>query len=209
MAFLAPLNPSAHSETIIIPITLRSWVQSNGYYPGANATSNYVALVGSHNNFFAWNLSGRSAATISSATLYLNSSNVSGSGTYSIYDVSSSTASLLNPGNTLTSVAAFSDLGGGNSYGSTSYSSASNGQYSVINFNTAGIAALQAAWGVGFFDIGGAAVGTGMIFGGSSSVPTSQTYLSVDIVPEPSALSLLVVGLGGVIALRRVRRKAD
>ena len=28
-------------------------------------------------------------------------------------------------------------------------------------------------------------------------------------VPEPSALSLLVVGLGGVIALRRIRRKAD
>ncbi|NDE46733.1 MAG: PEP-CTERM sorting domain-containing protein [Betaproteobacteria bacterium] len=32
---------------------------------------------------------------------------------------------------------------------------------------------------------------------------------SVASVPEPSALSLLVVGLGGVIALRRVRRKAD
>lgn len=28
-------------------------------------------------------------------------------------------------------------------------------------------------------------------------------------VPEPSAVSLLVVGIGGVIALRRVRRKAD
>ena len=28
-------------------------------------------------------------------------------------------------------------------------------------------------------------------------------------VPEPSALSLLAVGLGGMIALRRVRRKAD
>lgn len=28
-------------------------------------------------------------------------------------------------------------------------------------------------------------------------------------VPEPSALALLVVGLGGVVALRRVRRKAD
>jgi len=30
-----------------------------------------------------------------------------------------------------------------------------------------------------------------------------------DNVPEPSAASLLAVGLGGVIALRRVRRKAD
>ena len=28
-------------------------------------------------------------------------------------------------------------------------------------------------------------------------------------VPEPSALSLMVLGLGGVVALRRIRRKAD
>ena len=31
----------------------------------------------------------------------------------------------------------------------------------------------------------------------------------VTAVPEPSALSLLAVGLGGVIALRRVRRRTD
>jgi len=29
------------------------------------------------------------------------------------------------------------------------------------------------------------------------------------VVPEPSALSLLAVGLGGVIVLRRVRRRTD
>ena len=31
----------------------------------------------------------------------------------------------------------------------------------------------------------------------------------VNAVPEPSAFSLLVLGFGGVVALRRVRRKAD
>ncbi len=46
---------------------------------------------------------------------------------------------------------------------------------------------------------------------GLSSATTGAEAMSVSVasVPEPSALSLLVVGLGGVIALRRVRRKAD
>ena len=39
--------------------------------------------------------------------------------------------------------------------------------------------------------------------------PDSINTIAQSVVPEPSALSLLVVGLGGVIALRRVRRKAD
>ena len=40
---------------------------------------------------------------------------------------------------------------------------------------------------------------------GTSFNATSST----SSVPEPSALSLLAVGLGGMVALRRVRRKAD
>ena len=206
--FVALFGAPAHSQ-ILIPVTLRSWVASDGYFPGANATANYVAVPGSYNNFFGWNLSGRAAASIVSATLYLNntSTGVTGSGTYSIYDVSSSTASLLNPGNEVrapSALAAFTDLGSGTSYGSISYSSSLAGQYAVINLNSSGIAALQAAWGSGYFNIGGAAAGTGMIFGGSAPIPTSQTYLSV-VVPEPSVLSLLAFGLGGLAILRRRR----
>ena len=37
-------------------------------------------------------------------------------------------------------------------------------------------------------------------------VPVNALRLST--VPEPSALSLLVVGMGGVMALRRIRRIA-
>ena len=46
---------------------------------------------------------------------------------------------------------------------------------------------------------------------GLSSATTGAETISTSVasVPEPSALSLLVVGLGGVIALRRVHRKAD
>ncbi len=34
-------------------------------------------------------------------------------------------------------------------------------------------------------------------------------FANLTAIPEPSALSLLAMGIGGVIALRRVRRKAD
>lgn len=45
---------------------------------------------------------------------------------------------------------------------------------------------------------------------GSGIDPTPYVNaMTVTQVPEPSALSLLAVGLGGVMALRRVRRKAD
>ncbi len=46
---------------------------------------------------------------------------------------------------------------------------------------------------------------------GLSSATTGAETISTSVasVPEPSAFSLLVMGLGGLIALRRVRRKAD
>jgi len=46
---------------------------------------------------------------------------------------------------------------------------------------------------------------------GLSSATTGAETISTSVasVPEPSALSLLVVGLGGLIALRRVRRRTD
>ena len=46
---------------------------------------------------------------------------------------------------------------------------------------------------------------------GLSSATTAAETISTSVasVPEPSAFSLLVVGLGGLIALRRVRRKSD
>lgn len=40
-----------------------------------------------------------------------------------------------------------------------------------------------------------------------TSYNTIEATTNVALVPEPSALSLLVVGLGGLVALRRVRRK--
>ena len=46
---------------------------------------------------------------------------------------------------------------------------------------------------------------------GLSSATTAAETISTSVasIPEPSALSLLVLGLGGVVALRRFRRSAD
>jgi hypothetical protein len=49
-------------------------------------------------------------------------------------------------------------------------------------------------------------LGTGGAF---SPTGGGVVQTSCDMVPEPSAVSLLAIGFGGWIALRRVRRKTD
>jgi hypothetical protein len=209
------VSEQTRSETIIIPVTYRGYVQSNGSSPGgASGGNNFLVIPGSYNNWFGFSLGSQTAASISSAKLYLfNTSSslsgyngVAGSGTYTIWDVSSSTKSLLNSGTTTAGTSAFSDLGGGTAYGSVSYSTADNGKYMVIDLNSTGLADLQSAYGSGFFNVGGSAAGTGNVFAYSGGfVNQNQTYLEVISVPEPSALSLLAVGLGGLALVRRRR----
>jgi hypothetical protein len=50
---------------------------------------------------------------------------------------------------------------------------------------------------------------TGAPVSGSQTDTNPYVNAVMVTVPEPSAFSLLAVGLGGVMALRRVRRKAD
>ena len=57
------------------------------------------------------------------------------------------------------------------------------------------------------FDVPASGNYTTFLFNGNTSAKVSG--FGVAGVPEPSAVSLLVVGLGGVMAMRRVRRKAD
>jgi hypothetical protein len=70
-----------------------------------------------------------------------------------------------------------------------------NALYQLVDISTAstGIAPGQPGFSSGT-----------TIYKGNYGNPTDNLA-----VPEPSAASLLAVGLGGVIALRRVRRKAD
>lgn len=71
-----------------------------------------------------------------------------------------------------------------------------NALYQLVDISTAstGIAPGQPGYSSGT-----------PIYRGNYGNPTDNTAA----VPEPSALSLLAVGLGGVIALRRVRRRTD
>ena len=75
-----------------------------------------------------------------------------------------------------------------------------------FNFTVSGISGGQATWA------GNNSTDSSNLvkpqFTASANTSTDNGAI-LSIVPEPSALSLLVVGLGGVIALRRVRRKAD
>ena len=200
---------SAQAQTIILPVTYRGYVQSSGNSSGGSATKNFVAnhpgSITPTISWFGFDLSGQTATSIVSAKLYLYnpSTGVTGNGTYTLWDVSSASKSLLNTSGFSGQTAVYADLGGGTSYASRNFTTADNANYMVFDLNSAGLADLQAAWGTGFFDIGGAATGNSA-FANSNTVLQNQTYL--EIVPEPSALSLVGVGFVVMAVVRRRNR---
>ena len=62
---------------------------------------------------------------------------------------------------------------------------------------------------VGFIGLVSTSAFSSVIFSSISNVRPQIDNFEANAVPEPSAGALLVVGLGGVMALRRLRRKAD
>jgi len=191
---------------IILPVTYRGYVQSSGNSSGGGVTKNFVAnhpgSITPTISWFGFDLSGQTATSIVSAKLYLYnpSSGITGNGTYTLWDVSSASKNLLNTTGFSGQTSVYADLGGGTSYGSRSFTTADNGNYMIFDLNASGLADLQTSWGSGFFHIGGAATGNSA-FANSNTVLQNQTYL--EIVPEPSTFSLLVLGLGGIAAIRR------
>ena len=218
LALALGMAPTAYSA-IILPTTYRGYVQDNGSGDGANAQNNFLAIQGTYNNWFGFDLSSQAASTITGAKLYLYNlsaaldgyDGVSGSGTYTIYDVSPATATSLNSGSSNPGVSAFTDLGSGTSYGSTGYSTADNGNYMVIDLNASGLSDLQSAWGTGFFNMGGAITGTGYVFGYSAFTLPSQTYLEITgapaAVPEPGTWAAAALLVGGASFLRWCKRR--
>lgn len=197
---------------ILLPVSLRGYVQSSGNSNGGTGTKNFVANPGSTISWFGFDLSTQAATSIVSAKLYLynpstaiNGANgITGNGTYTLWDVSTASKSLLNTGNSLAGqTSVYADLGGGTSYGASSFTFADNGKYLVFDLNSSGLADLQAAWGTGFFNVGGAAT-TSSAFQNSNLVAQNQTYL--EIIPEPSSAALLIAGTIGLLALGRRRK---
>ena len=76
----------------------------------------------------------------------------------------------------------------------------------LITFSTGSLGGIP---GTSTFDVPANGNYTTFLANASSGSGGQKISEYGSVVPEPSVLSLLVVGLGGVIALRRVRRKAD
>ena len=140
---------------------------------------NYIAGGGdSYRNFFTFDLS--SACVASGITLQLTRFEQTGSGTYSLFNVSTPAATLnANDGINQT---IFDDLGSGTSLGS--FPVAPGAPETILSFplNAAGVAAFNAARG-GFFSIGGSAVVSGpgypgWIFGASDNPGTQELVVT-------------------------------
>lgn len=201
---------------IVSSATDSGWYNDSGNHGSSNP--NYIAgWRGNieYNNFFVFDLSSVTG-TIVGAELRLENptsgyESPDATETYSLFDVSTSIASLTAGGSGLTGT--FADLGSGTSYGSLVMSVSDNGTVVTISLNSAGIAALNAAAG-GSIAIGGAVTTLTMttnvienVFAFSSN-GTETKELVLTTIPEPSSLALFGVGalgLGGARWRRRMR----
>lgn len=177
------------------------------------------------NNFFLFDLSGMSRAITSATLRVYNPAAPASPGfpygytsadpteTYSLFDVSTPVGDLAG-GYGIGSLAGqviFGDLGSGQNFGTHTASLADNGKFVEINFNAAGLAALNAADGV--FAVGGTLTTLDAWANKESlfvsaylfSVAPNVPQLVISSVPEPSESALWIVGLGllGLVARRR------
>lgn len=162
------------------------------------------------NHFFVFDLSSVSE-TVVGAELRVESNwylSDDPSETYVMYDVATDIFDLR--GGYGDGISTFNDLQSGNSYGNTSVSSADNGTMVHIALNTQAIQDISAGLG-GQFAIGGTVSTLDMITPREEEVfmftdtanPADGVELVLTLIPEPSALGLLLVGCG-MLALRRI-----
>jgi hypothetical protein len=164
-------------------------------------------------NFFVFNLAGVTQP-IASATLALYVPGAPGdigpgyespdpSETYELHDVVTPIASLV--GNT-GGVAAYNDLGSGVVYGSRTMTAADNGSVVEISLNPSAIAALNSSDGL--FGIGGSITTLDELMNSEhtfayTEADTNVAQLRLTLVPEPSALALLGLGVIGLFGYRQ------
>ncbi len=199
--FCLPLAASA------VPLTLNhsdsGWYKSSGYHNSSN--ENYIAGNTSSNyrNWFVFDLSGITQ-NIVSAKLRLYSGNVSSSGIYDTFDVSTGINALLAGGSNKTGI--FTDLGSGVGYGSRNIAAHEDCTIIDIVLNQAAIAALNSANGL--WAIGGTYASSGYAFG-YTGYNSHVRQLILDVqpasVPEPGMFALMTIGFAGILGFKRRR----
>ncbi|KAH0534185.1 hypothetical protein FGG08_007232 [Glutinoglossum americanum] len=212
---------SAQAQTIA-PID-RGWYDS----VGSHTTTNENVIVGItdagtvHRNWFVFAIP---SGTYTSATIAFQLKPFAPSGfglagqyqstdpteTYEMFDVNTSTASLIGGTG---GVAAYNDFGTGTSYGSRVFSAADNNTTVIFTLNASALADINSAAG-GNFAIGGVlqtATANGQtLFSFSATtgeLSSSSLVLSAaSVVPEPGTLALLGLGMLPMVGIL-VRRR--
>lgn len=162
------------------------------------------------NNFFVFDLSSVLDQVISAEFWIESSAYISAdpSETFTVYDITGSIPAIRDAS---AGVAGFADMQSGNAYGNIDVSSADNGTMLHLILNAQAIQDINAGLG-GLFAIGGTVSTLDMITPRDEQIfvftnpddPRDGVELHLTIVPEPSAMGLLMVSCG-MLALRRMR----
>ena len=213
---LAASVSGAAATTVTISSYASGYYQNTGGTPSAGSTN--IIEDSTRNNYFAFDLSSI-AGTVTGAKLtilggngsYSFNSTTPANVTYTIYDVSTDINALT--GHTA-GPAAFTDLGSGSIFGSTSvdYTSTFGAMPQLVIDLSGELNDIIAALG-GLFALGGGSnlvANQGFLWISSTFNPAAELTLEVSAVPLPAALPLFATGLGilGFAGWRR-KRKAE
>ena len=204
---------SGAAATTVINSNASGFYQNTGGTPSLGSTN--IIEDSTRNNYFAFDLSGVSGTvtgaklTIFGANgLFLFNSTTPATVTYSIFDVTTDIGALT--GHTA-GAAAFTDLGSGLVYGSTSFAATTGSSPQLVIDLSGGLNDINAKLG-GLFALGGdSSLVSNQGFLWSSSFLGPAAQLTLETTPLPAALPLFatVLGDGGLVAWRRRRLRRN
>jgi len=150
-------------------------------------------------------------------TVFASAFNSSGT-TQTVSNVTATeNVTVTGPDATTTSASITSDpwsamIGPGFTQGPTTngFGSSTTSAANISDYEGGGPASITISTVGSSLTYGGSASGQGTVFiGGSSSVSglVTITFITAPAVPEPASLGMVVLGLGGIYAVRRFRRK--
>ena len=186
-----------YTETFMVPTTataslslMAGWYKSTGVHvPNGNYLTGFSEGV-FYRGFFAADV-GAVAGHVLSATLHVYSYNVYGTGTVSLFDVTTNWGTLLNYQPNRTDV--YDDLGTGTGYGSATALAANT--YVDFSLNAAAIAAINASSGQ--FAIGASISNFGYVFSGSSENALNALVVTYSTVVSSSNVYLVSYASNG------------